>query len=138
MAVPARKLESEAAVAAPAPSRPSRRRPPADQPARERSSRDRRPRVRRGPRIGRSVMWIGIVGALLAGIVALNVAVLQLRVQRGQIGTQIAKIRAENEGLRAELSTAAAVGRVEALARRQLGLVDAGERTYLKLPAPAR
>jgi hypothetical protein len=138
MAVPARKLENEAAVAAPAPSRPSRRSPPADQPARERSSRERRPQVRRGPRIGRSVMWIGIVGALLAGIVALNVAVLQLRVQRGQIGTQIAKIRAENEGLRAELSTAAAVGRVEALARTRLGLVDAGERTYLRLPAPPR
>jgi cell division protein FtsB len=70
--------------------------------------------------------------------VALNVAVLQLRVQRGQIGSQIAKIRAENAGLRAELSTAAAVGRVEAIARSSLGLVEAGERTYLKLPATGR
>jgi cell division protein FtsL len=84
------------------------------------------------------VLWIALVGGLLAGIVALNVAVLQLRVQRGQIGSQIAKIRAENAGLRAELSSSAAVGRVEAIARSQLGLVEAGERPYLKLPVDSR
>ena len=137
MALPARNLDTGAAVVAPAPSRPARRRPPADQP-RERSPSARRPRARRGPRIGRSVMWIGVVGALLAGIVALNVAVLQLRVERGQIGSQIAKIRAENEGLRAELSTAASVSRVEDVGRSQFGLVDAGDRTYLRLPTAVR
>ena len=134
MALPARNLDTGAAVVAPAPTRPARRPPAADQP-RERSPSARRPRARRGPRIGRSVMWIG---ALLAGIVALNVAVLQLRVERGQIGSQIAKIRAENEGLRAELSTAASVSRVEDVGRSQFGLVDAGDRTYLRLPTAVR
>jgi hypothetical protein len=68
--------------------------------------------------------------------VALNVAVLQLRIERGRIDADITKIRAENDGLRAELSTAKASGRVEALARSRLGLVERTDVEYLRLPPP--
>jgi cell division protein FtsB len=126
MAVAARRLDSAAAV--PAPARAPARRSPASRPA---PAAGARRRVR--PRLGRSVVWIAIVAALLAGIVALNVAVLQLRIDRGRISSEIAEIRAENAGLHAELSKAKAGGRVESLARSGLGLVDATNTTYLKL-----
>jgi hypothetical protein len=87
------------------------------------------------------VLWIGAVAGLLAGIVALNVAVLQLRVERGAVSSEIARIRAENAELQAEISRAAAVGRTQSLGSR-LGLAPPAEKTYLKLkrasttPAP--
>jgi cell division protein FtsL len=138
MAVAARRLDpAAAAVAAPAPAVPARRRDADVRSAPVRAAR-RRGRARSGPRIGRSVVWIAVVGTLLAGIVALNVAVLQLRIQRGRIGSEIAKIEAENGGLRAELSTARAVGRVESIARSQLGLVESADRIYLKLRPASR
>jgi cell division protein FtsB len=132
MAVAARRLD--AAATAPAPSRaPARARP-----ATPRDRSERRP-ARRRLRVTRSLLWIGVVGALLAGIVALNVAVLQMRIERGRVGQDIAEIRAENAGLRAELSTAAALGRIEAAGRARLGLVEPGETVYLRLPSrPAR
>jgi cell division protein FtsB len=79
-----------------------------------------------------------VIGTLLAGIVALNVAALQLRIERGKVTADIAKIRAENESLRAELSSARAPGRVEASALADFGLVEAGNPTYVKLPPPGR
>jgi cell division protein FtsB len=81
-------------------------------------------------------MWIGVIGTLLAGIVALNVAVLQLRIERGKVSSDIEKIRAENDGLHAELSRARASGRVESTARSSLGLVDASGKVYLELRPP--
>jgi cell division protein FtsL len=87
-------------------------------------------------RVTRPLLWIGVVGGLLTGIVALNVAVLQLRIERGRIGSEITKIRAENDGLRAELSTAKASGRVESLARARLGLIERADVVYLRLAPP--
>jgi cell division protein FtsB len=92
-----------------------------------------RPRARSRPRLTRWVAWIAVVAGLLAGIVALNVAVLQLRMERGRLQSEIVQIRAENAGIEAELSTAAAVGRVEAAARGRLGLVEPVQTTYLGL-----
>jgi hypothetical protein len=91
------------------------------------------PRARPRPRLTRWVIWIAAVGALLAGIVALNVAALELRLERGRLQSQIVEIRAENAAIETELSRAATVGRVEAAARGRLGLVEASETTYLKL-----
>ncbi len=101
----------------------------------------RRVRPIRRPKLGRFVMWIAVMAVLLAGIVALNVAVLQLRVERGSVASEIARIRAENAQLAAELSSAAAIGRTQARGQ-QLGLVEPTVTTYVKLrvkrPHPQR
>ncbi len=78
------------------------------------------------------MLWITVVAALLAGIVALNVAVLQLRVGRGAVAADIARLRAENAELEARVSSAAAIGRTQSLGSR-LGLVEPVEVTYVKL-----
>jgi hypothetical protein len=88
-------------------------------------------------RLTRGAIWILGAAGLLAGIVAVNVALLQLRMERGRLQSEVVEIRAENAALEAAISNAAAVGRVEAAARR-LGLVAAAETTYLELDRPRR
>jgi cell division protein FtsL len=100
------------------------------------SARSRRPTRARGIRVTRPLLLIGVIGGLLAGIVALNVAVLQLRIERGHVSSEMEKIRAENDAVRAELSTAKASARIESLARGRLGLVESSDAVYLRLPAP--
>ena len=133
MAVAARRLAAAEPLSAPRPRRASAARPDT---AYDRTAGQRRTARARRMRVTRPLLWIGIVGGLLTGIVALNVAVLQLRIERGRIGSEITKIRAENDGLRAELSTAKASGRVESLARARLGLVERADVVYLRLAPP--
>lgn len=133
MAVAARRLDAAQSL----PARPGRRAEPQREAAPAPARRARPARARR-VRVTRPLLWIAVIGGLLTGIVALNVAVLQLRIERGRIGSEIAKIRAENDGLRAELSTARAPGRIETLARGRLGLAERGDVVYLKLPTPGR
>jgi len=83
-------------------------------------------------RLTRGVVWIALVAALLAGIVALNVAVLELRMERGRLKSEIVELGAQNAELEARLSDAASLGRIEAAARR-LGLVEATDVAYLRL-----
>ncbi len=90
------------------------------------------------PVLARWAVWIAIVAGLLAGIVALNVAALQLRVERGKVQSQNADLRAGNAQLEAELSGAAAVSRIEAAARGRLGLTEPGETLYLRLERAGR
>lgn len=78
------------------------------------------------------MLWIAVVAGLLAGIVALNVAVLELRMERGRLQSEIVELRAQNAEIEAELSSAASVGRIEAAARR-LRLVEPGVTAYLRL-----
>ena len=132
MAVAARRLAAEALPA------PRPRRGPAPRPAGEAPARAQRRHARARVRVTRPLLWIATIGCLLTGIVALNVAVLQLRIERGRISSEITKIRAENDGLRAELSTAKAAGRIESLARGRLGLVERTDVEYLRLPPPGR
>jgi cell division protein FtsL len=70
---------------------------------------------------------------LLAGIVALNVAVLRLNMTRERLDAQREQLRADNEDLASQLSSATALGRVEAIARRKLGLGPPAETTYVRL-----
>lgn len=120
MAVAAPRVRAPAPSVA-APERAERRRAVAE-----------RGRVRPKPKLARGVAWIAIVGALLAGIVALNVAVLQLRMDRGKIQSDIVTIRAENAKIQAEISGAASVSKVEGAARR-LGLVASLDTSYAKV-----
>jgi cell division protein FtsL len=131
MAVAAKRLGAEAL--------PDPRSRPGTQPRGEAATqpaRSRRPTRARGIRVTRPLLLIGVIGGLLAGIVALNVAVLQLRIERGHVSSEMEKIRAENDALRAELSTAKASARIESLARGRLGLVESSDAVYLRLPAP--
>jgi hypothetical protein len=65
--------------------------------------------------------WIGVLGALLFGIVALNVISLSLNAGSGRIGQQVAELERENSALRAELAEGLTASAVEGEAER-LGL----------------
>ena len=103
------------------------------------------PRVRRPPRartrpsarpgmLG-GVLSIVVLAALLAGVVALNVAVLQLNVRLDRLGRERANLRAANAALALQLSSAASAPQVERLAQDRLGLVRAEpeQTTYVHL-----
>jgi hypothetical protein len=95
-----------------------------------------RPRAR--PRVAGSVLWIAVVAGLLAGIVALNVAVLRLNVEVEELDRQRETLVARNAELASDLSSAAAAGRVEELALGRLGLVAPEQTTYVRVPRPGR
>jgi hypothetical protein len=75
------------------------------------------------------------MGVLLAGVVALNVAVLRLNLRSDELARARAELRAENAELSAKLAARASSPRTSSLARRQLGLVpaDPSTMTYLHL-----
>lgn len=109
-----------AAVAAPRPARAPR---PRTKPA-------SKSRARRKQRAGVAggLVWIVVAGVLLAGIVALNVAVLRLNVQVDHLNNESAKLRADNAALGAKLSAAASSSRIQALAKAR-GFVPADPTT---------
>lgn len=74
-----------------------------------------------------------MVAALLAGIVALNVAVLRLNMAAEELETERAELMARRANLEADLSRAAAAGRIEGIAVEQFGLGEPGETTYIRL-----
>src|SRR5918992_3907124 len=96
-----------------------------------------KPRVARRPRsrVAGGAAWITAVALLLAGVVALNVAVLRLNVQLEGLGNERAGLRAENAELQSQIASKAQAGRIQMLARGQLGLepATAGQWTYLEL-----
>jgi cell division protein FtsL len=81
------------------------------------------------------MLWIAAVAVLLTGVVALNVAVLQLNMQLDQLGRERTQLRADNAALSSQLSSAAAAPKIQALARRRLGVEPAAadKVTYLDL-----
>ena len=81
------------------------------------------------------VAWIVLVGALLAGIVAVNVVVLQLNMQFDGLSRERAQLRADNALLRSQLSSASASVRIEDAATSKLGLqaADPLTTTYVRL-----
>jgi cell division protein FtsL len=112
--------------------RPLRKRPAP--PAKPRSAPKRKPAPRsRG--VAGGVAWIVFVAGLLAGVVALNVAVLQLNVRLDRLAQEKRELRAGNNELASRLSAVEASGRIETLANRRLGLVPAepDQTTYVTL-----
>jgi cell division protein FtsL len=97
------------------------------------------PRPRRRPAKSKSVaggvVWIVFVTGLLAGVVALNVAVLRLNVELDGLAREKHELRAGNNELASRLAAVEASGRIQALAREQLGLIPAepDQTTYLTL-----
>jgi cell division protein FtsL len=80
-------------------------------------------------------VWIVVVAALLAGVVALNVAVLRVNLAFDELGQKRAKLRAENAALSSQLASAASTGRTQKLAAEQLGARPASpdQTTYVPL-----
>jgi hypothetical protein len=96
-----------------------------------------RPRaVPRQRRVVGGVFWIGVVAVLLAGVVALNVAVLRLNMKVDRLGKERAGLRAQNAALSVQLSSAASAPRIQGAAAMRLGWVQAtpDETTYVTLP----
>jgi cell division protein FtsL len=91
--------------------------------------------VPRQRRVTGGVLWIGVIAALLAGVVATNVAVLRLNMKLDHLGRERADLRAQNAVLSSQLSSAASAPRIQQLAAKQLGLVQAEpeQTTYFTL-----
>ena len=128
---PTRKPPRSRAV--PAPAKAPARRAPARKPAPKRAPATARPKlalaagrtavaVRSLPdsglvvRMTRGRAWIGVLGALLVGIVALNVATLSVTASAGKIDQQIQTLGQENSVLRARLAQRLSNQRVQAQA----------------------
>jgi len=71
------------------------------------------------------VLWIVLFAGLLAGVVAVNVAVLRLNLELDGVARERSQLRGDVAGIRAELSSAGATARIERAARGELGLVQA-------------
>jgi hypothetical protein len=117
---------------APAPV-PVRRRPrPVAQPVR---SARRAPQTRAsGRRLTGGIVWISLFAVLLTGVVALNVAVLRTNMNVNRLDKLELQLRAENQALASDVSSAASARLIEATARK-LGLVPAQalDTSYLDL-----
>ena len=98
----------------------------------------RRPARSKG--VAGGIVWIAFVTALLAGVVALNVAVLRLNVELDGLARERQELRTGNNELASRLAGLEASGRIESLARTQLGLVPAepDQTTYITLDPAAR
>jgi hypothetical protein len=85
------------------------------------------------------IVWIVLLAGLLGGIVALNVAALQLNVRLQQANEAKADVRARTVALAGQLSSAGSAPQVASAAERKLGLVPAApdQTTYVDL-APRR
>ena len=92
--------------------------------------------VKRQRRVAGGVVWIGVVAALLTGVVALNVAVLRLNMQLDRLGQERANLRAQNAALSVQLSSQASAPRIQQLAAKWLGFVPAtpDQTSYVTLP----
>ena len=86
------------------------------------------------------VVWIVLIGVLLAGVVAVNVLVLQLNIGLDRLGGERAQLEADIARLESKLSSTAAAARIEHQGRDRLGLVpaDPATTTYVTLDPPAR
>ncbi len=81
------------------------------------------------------VFWIVLFACLLAGVVAVNVAVLRLNLELDGVSRERTQLKADLATLRAGISSAAATARIERAASDDLGLVpaDPDEMVYVTL-----
>ncbi len=80
---------------------------------------------RRSRALAGGLAWIILFGVLMAGVVAVNVAVLRLNLELDRAGRERADLRADIAALRSQLSSESATARIEKRARDELGLVRA-------------
>ncbi len=120
-----------AAAEAPVRARPPRARPRPKPVAKPRATR-RKAKKRSG--VAGGLAWIMVGSVLLAGIVALNVAVLRLNIRLDHLNNQSQQLQAQNAALGAKVSEAVSSPRIQALAKVR-GFVPADPATtgYLDL-----
>lgn len=85
-------------------------------------------------------MWIVLLAGMLAGVVAVNVAVLRLNLELDRAGRERTELRSDLSRLRSDLSLASATSRIDRLAVKELGLVRAeyDDMTFVRLRAHSR
>ena len=114
----------------------ARPRPRPEEPrARRPSAAEVRRRARSRARSRTGILWIVVGGFLLAGVVFVNLAVLRLNLRLDSATTLRNKLRADNAALQSELSSSLASPRIQTLASKHDGLVqaDASSIVYLDL-----
>ncbi len=81
------------------------------------------------------MLWIVLFALLLAGVVAVNVAVLRLNLALDEVDRDRSELKSDIAALKSEISTASASARIERLATKELGLVQADPETtvYVQL-----
>ena len=91
-------------------------------------------RPRRRSTLG-GVVWIAVVAVLLAGVVAVNVAVLRLNVKLDKASRQRLELQSDVARLQSERSSVGASAAISRDARQKLGLVEADptKTTYVRL-----
>jgi cell division protein FtsL len=79
-------------------------------------------------------VWISAFAVLLAGVVALNVAVLRVSMALNDLNKQQLELQAQNQTLASQISSSGSSLRIEQVAHR-LGLVPApaADTSYLDL-----
>ena len=93
-----------------------------------------RPRSRARARRARGgILWIAIGGILLAGVVFVNVAVLQLNLRLDSANTERSKLLADNAALQTQYSRLISSPRITAAAKKQFGLVYRDPSGYVDL-----
>jgi cell division protein FtsL len=107
--------------------------PPAARPPRARPRAVPRRRAE-GRRATGGIVWISLFAVLLAGIVAVNVAVLRSNMALNDLNKQQLELQAQNQTLQSQVSSAGSSLRIEQVAHR-LGLVPApaADTRYLDL-----
>jgi cell division protein FtsL len=95
----------------------------------------RRERAARGRSTAGGVLWIAVLAVLLAGVVAVNVAVLRLNMKLDRASQRRVELEADVASLQSALSTAAANAQISRQGQRKLGLVpaDPAQTTYVQL-----
>ena len=95
-----------------------------------------RPRSRaRKARARGGILWIAIGGILLAGVVFVNVAVLQLNLRLDSTNAQRTKLLAQNAALQTQYSGLISSPRISAAAQKRFGLTyeDPSQYGYVDL-----
>jgi cell division protein FtsL len=82
-----------------------------------------RSRKRAQARTRGGILWIAVSGILLAGVVFVNVAVLQLNLSLDKTNTERSKLLADNAALQSQYSSLVASRAIQQEAVKQFGLV---------------
>jgi len=76
------------------------------------------------------ILWIAISGILLAGVVFVNVAVLQLNLSLDKTNTERSQLLAENAALQSQYSSLVGSQAIQSEAVKEFGLVYKDQSTY--------